>query len=92
MSSVPSLPEGPGPTPEPENPEPENEVKLSFFAHLGELRKRMVQALLGVLVGMLVFGLFTAQVFDWLMVPVRAALPPGLKLSSSIPSSRSWST
>jgi sec-independent protein translocase protein TatC len=58
-------------------PEPENEVKLTFFDHLAELRKRVTQALLGVLVGMVAVGVFTAQIFDWLMGPVRAALPAG---------------
>jgi sec-independent protein translocase protein TatC len=73
--SVPSLPPAPGAT-----PEPENEVKASFLEHLGELRKRLVRALLGVLVGMFVTGVFTAQIFEWLMVPVRAALPADRKL------------
>lgn len=69
MSAVPTLPA-------PEKPkEPEGEVKLSFFEHLGELRKRVTQALIGVAIGMLVVGVFTSQIFEWLMVPVLQALP-----------------
>jgi sec-independent protein translocase protein TatC len=40
----------------------------------------VVHALLGVLLGMTAVGFFTSEIFDWLMRPVRAALPPGLKL------------
>ena len=36
----------------PAAPEPENEVKLSFFEHLSELRKRLLRAVLGIAVGM----------------------------------------
>ena len=73
MSAVPTLPP-------PEKPnEPENEVKLSFFDHLGELRKRITQCLIGVAIGMLLVGIFTSEIFDWLMVPVLQALPEGAK-------------
>jgi sec-independent protein translocase protein TatC len=78
-AAVPTMPDPAAPLPG-ETPEPENEVKLTFFDHLTELRKRVTQALLGVVAGMIVVGVFTSEIFDWLMKPVRAALPPGLKL------------
>jgi len=78
-ASMPTMPDPAAPLPG-ATPEPENEVKLTFFDHLTELRKRVTQALIGVVLGMAVVGVFTTQIFDWLMGPVRAALPPGLKL------------
>lgn len=70
-------------TPSPESPpvqkaaEPENEVKLSFLDHLGDLRRRVTRALLGVLVGMVAIGAFVERLFHLLMVPVLASLPEG---------------
>lgn len=66
---VPELP--PGPT------EPENEVRLSFMEHLGELRKRLLRAVLGVMVGMAVVGVFVEELFHELMRPVLDSLPEG---------------
>jgi sec-independent protein translocase protein TatC len=57
--------------------EPENEVKLSFVDHLRELRKRLVQALYGVAVGMALVGYWVVDIRDALLAPVRAALPAG---------------
>jgi len=75
--SVTSLP---GPAPAAEPSVPENEVKLSFMDHLVELRKRLVRSILGVALGMLVIAIFVQEIFDWLMIPVRQALPAGTKL------------
>jgi sec-independent protein translocase protein TatC len=64
--------------PPPEQPaEPENDVKQSFFEHLGELRKRLVRALLGVAVGMALVGYFSEDIFRWVMKPVLKSLPQG---------------
>ena len=56
-------------------PVPEDDVKQSFFEHLGELRKRLVRALLGVLVGMMAIGWFCERIFRWVMLPVIRSLP-----------------
>jgi sec-independent protein translocase protein TatC len=58
-------------------PEPENEVRLSFFDHLKELRTRLVQSLIGVAVGMVLVGSFVEKIFRWVMKPVLASLPEG---------------
>lgn len=64
------------PLPPPAKPQqPESEVKLSFLEHLGELRKRISRALLGVLVGMILVGSFVERLFHLLMNPVLASLP-----------------
>jgi sec-independent protein translocase protein TatC len=77
---------GPGPPPAgaeapgidgPETPEPEDDVRLSFFDHLKELRKRLVGALAGVAVGTLLTGVFAEKLFRWVMRPVLASLPEG---------------
>jgi len=58
-------------------PEPENDVKLTFWDHLRELRKRVLLALYGVLVGMVAVGAFVEQLFHHLMEPVLKTLPEG---------------
>ncbi len=68
-----TLPAGEIPSPAP--PTPENDVKLTFFEHLRELRKRIIRALLGVAVGMALVGGFVERIFHWLMGPVLASLP-----------------
>ncbi len=62
------------PAPE-QSPEPENEVRLSFFEHLQELRKRLIRALLGVAVGMALVGYWSEDLYRWLMKPVIHSLP-----------------
>jgi len=56
-------------------PEPESEVKLTFLDHLRDLRKRIVRALLGVVVGMALVGAFVERIFHFLMEPVLDSLP-----------------
>ncbi len=57
-------------------PQPEAEVKLTFLEHLRDLRKRIVRALLGVLVGMALVGAFVERIYHVLMQPVLDSLPP----------------
>ncbi len=71
---------GPGETPPSdgvEPPAPEGDVRASFFDHLTELRKRLVRALLGVGIGVLVAGWFSEDLFRIVMRPVLASLPEG---------------
>jgi sec-independent protein translocase protein TatC len=63
----------------PGSPTPENDVKLTFFEHLRELRKRLVRALLGVAVGMALVGGFVEPIFHWLMQPVLESLPENVR-------------
>ncbi len=65
----------PGATPS--APQPEGEVKLSFWDHLRELRKRILLSLYGLLAGMVAVGSFVEPLVDGLMKPVRMALPAG---------------
>ena len=51
---------GPKPSPPAGAPaEPENEVKVSFWEHLTELRTRIVRALIGIALGMVAVGSFS---------------------------------
>ncbi len=53
---------------------------MSFLEHLDELRTRLTISAVAVLVGFLVAFAFSSHVFDFIMKPLQAALPPGGKL------------
>jgi sec-independent protein translocase protein TatC len=57
-------------------PEPENEVKLTLWDHLRELRKRILLAAYGLVVGMALVGYWVGPLVDKLMAPVLDALKP----------------
>ena len=54
--------------------------KMSFLEHLDELRKRIINALLGVLVGVFVAFAFIGKILDFVWGPMRKVLPPDIKL------------
>jgi sec-independent protein translocase protein TatC len=54
--------------------------KMSFLDHLDELRKRIIWALVSVVVGFGIACLFYQQLFDFVIGPMRAMLPAGQKL------------
>jgi sec-independent protein translocase protein TatC len=56
------------------------EGKMSFLEHLDELRKRIVRACIAIGVGILVSFAFIQQIFNFLLAPTRAVLPPGVKM------------
>ena len=55
-------------------------AKMSFLEHLDELRKRIVNAAIGIAVGVLVGFVFVDRVFNFLLAPTRKVLPPGVKM------------
>jgi sec-independent protein translocase protein TatC len=55
-------------------------ARMSFLEHLDELRKRIVNSLLGVAVGILVTFTFIQRIYGFLMAPTMRVLPPGSKL------------
>lgn len=63
------------PAPPAGSPEPENEVKLTLWDHLRELRKRLMLAAWGVLAGMVAVGAFVEPLFHELMRPILDSLP-----------------
>jgi sec-independent protein translocase protein TatC len=54
--------------------------KMSFLEHLDELRKRIIWSTAALGVGFLVCFTFIGPIFDFIMVPMAAALPAGSKL------------
>ena len=53
---------------------------MSFLEHLDELRKRIVNALIAVAVGVLVGFFLIDRISDFLLGPTRRILPPGSKM------------
>ena len=51
--------------------------KMSFLEHLDEFRKRIINALIGVCVGIGLSFFFLQQIYDFLTGPARRTLPPG---------------
>ena len=59
--------------------------KMSFLEHLDELRKRIVNSCLAILVGILATFYFHQQVFNFVFEPTRRVLPPGTSLIYNTP-------
>ena len=60
--------------------------KMSFLEHLDELRRRIIYALIGVAVGFVISCFFIKNIFDFIMKPMQAMLPPGQTLVYTEPS------
>src|SRR5262245_56718283 len=56
------------------------EGKMSFLEHLEELRKRIINACLGVAIGIGLSFFFIQQIYDFLTAPAIATLPEGSRL------------
>lgn len=54
--------------------------RMSFLEHLEELRRRIINACLGVLVGVFFSFFFIQQIYDFLTGPAVATLPAGSRL------------
>ncbi len=68
--------------PEPDWDDPASEAggKMSFLDHLDELRKRIVYALIAVVVGFGIACFFLDELFAFVMGPMQALLGPGQQL------------
>ena len=55
-------------------------ARMSFLDHLDELRRRIVNACIAVAVGVAVTFYWIERIFNFILAPTRAALPPGVKL------------
>lgn len=65
--------------------EPETGPKMSFLEHLEELRKRIVNSLIAIGVGMGVSFFFIDKIRDFIMLPLAQLLPEGSKLMYTEP-------
>ncbi|MEE8386227.1 MAG: twin-arginine translocase subunit TatC, partial [Dehalococcoidia bacterium] len=55
--------------------------EMTFLQHLEELRKRLIRALAGLVVGFLLCLTVARTVYGWLVRPVVDVLPEGEKLA-----------
>lgn len=53
---------------------------MTFLEHLDELRQRIIWAILSLLLAFVLCFTFSTQIFEFLMGPLRMALPPGGEL------------
>jgi sec-independent protein translocase protein TatC len=60
--------------------ENEGAGKMSFLEHLDELRTRIIYSLISLGVGAAVAFIFIERIYDFVMRPMQAMLPPGGKL------------
>ena len=58
---------------------------MSFLEHLDELRKRIVNSLIAVGVGILISFTFIQRIYSFLMAPTMHVLPPGSRLMYTEP-------
>ena len=56
------------------------EGKMSLLEHLDELRKRIIRACLGVLIGILLGFVYIGEIFDFVLQPTIRAMPAGRTL------------
>jgi sec-independent protein translocase protein TatC len=59
--------------------------KMSFLEHLDELRKRIVNSLIGIVVGVCASFFFIDRIGRFLLAPAQRILPPGSKLMYTEP-------
>jgi len=55
----------------------EDSGKMSFLEHLDELRKRLIQSIIGLAVGCAIAYIFIGRIFDFIMRPLQQMLPKG---------------
>jgi sec-independent protein translocase protein TatC len=64
----------------PPDEDDESGAKMSFLEHLDELRKRIVNSVIGIGVGIILGFAFIDKIFNFILGPTRKVLPPGVKM------------
>ena len=64
----------------PEEDEESTGARMSFLDHLDELRRRIVNACIAIAIGVAGTFFWINWIFNFILAPTRAALPPGVKL------------
>jgi sec-independent protein translocase protein TatC len=64
----------------PEEDDETSGARMSFLDHLDELRRRIVNACIAIAVGIAATFYWIDSIFNFILAPTRAALPPGVKL------------
>jgi sec-independent protein translocase protein TatC len=76
MALVPFPSATPGDDEEPEGFD-DSGSKMSFLEHLDELRKRIIYVVYALVAGCAIAYIFIGKIFDFIMKPMQAILPPG---------------
>jgi sec-independent protein translocase protein TatC len=61
------------------------QAKQTFIEHLEDLRKRLIVSLIAIGIGFIVCYIFSVQIFQFLMMPLEKALPPGASMIFTTP-------
>lgn len=83
MALVPFPQKNAAPDPDPDwesEPELDESGKMSFLEHLDELRRRIIYALIGLAVGVVIAFFFIGAIFEFIMLPMQQMLPAGQTL------------
>jgi len=65
--------------------EPEESGKMSFLEHLDELRRRLVRVIAYLAIGFAACFYFSKEIYRFLEVPIKRALPAGTELAFTNP-------
>ena len=76
MALVPFPSATPGDDEDPETND-DSSSKMSFLEHLDELRKRLLYIVYSLIAGCAIAYIFIGKIFDFIMKPMQAILPPG---------------
>lgn len=66
-----------------DDPRPEDDVEMSFFEHLVELRTRLIRALIGIVPGVAIGWFYRETIFEWLAIPWNRAHAEETTISAS---------
>jgi sec-independent protein translocase protein TatC len=69
-----------------DGPDEDAAGKMSFLDHLDELRKRIIWAVVAIFAGVIIAFFFINDIFNFIMKPLQAMLPPGGTLVYTEPS------
>jgi len=64
----------------PEDDDEASGARMSFLDHLDELRRRIVNSCIAIAIGIAATFYWIDKIFNFILAPTRAALPPGVKL------------
>src|SRR4029079_16588680 len=64
----------------PEEDDESTGARMSFLDHLDELRRRIVNSCIAIAIGVAATFYWIDSIFNFILAPTRAALPPGVKL------------
>ena len=64
-----------------EDDAPEDDEPMTLLGHLGELRRRLTRVVIAVILGFFACYSVAEPMYDWLLIPLKANLPPNGQLT-----------